>query len=411
MSGSYGFPEGVTTLNIEEYKDILKVSLSELIYSYIQYKDMGNLGDFDPKSVVKPILSVGPPGVGKSQVVFQIAHEINNANELGITDKDILDLHDIVSSYGEKINVIDLRLSQLDPTDIKGLPKFAEDDTVIWVLPKFLPRGGLGEEFGILFLDEINLAPPSVQAACYQLILDRKVGDYELPKGWIVVAAMNPPEMAHIAHPLPPPLVNRFTIVYVEPNVEVWLKWAITVGIDPDIIAYITRNPGSLFEFDPRGEPFPSPRTWEYVDVYLKREEDYTEDELEALITGSVGKKEGRKFLIYRKIRRGVPIDDLVEDVINGKQVDPLEQIPENVNIEGTEFRRIDMLTMIVVTAIESIGRYDKLPAPQIAKNVLMYLKYLEDISKQYPQDVPRDMVVTWKFLLNEVVNKVRGKR
>jgi len=188
---------------------------------------------FDPKMEYQPILLIGPPGCGKSMTVFSIAEQVS---------KTLSKIYDMKI----KLDVIDLRISQLDPTDIKGLPmrpekvrisideitrRFreikrrlkgeekpvpseVEEEIVKWALPEFLPRKGLG----ILFLDEINLGAPSVLAACYQLILDRKVGKYELPPGWIVIAAMNPPEQAEIASPLPPPLINRFRTIYVIPE-------------------------------------------------------------------------------------------------------------------------------------------------------------------------------------------------
>ena len=100
---------------------------------------------------------------GKSSIVKQIAQEKN-------------------------LEFIDLRLSLLDPTDLKGIPFFdSNSNEAVWAQPNFLPKEPASQ--GILFLDEINTAPPSVQAAAYQLVLDRKVGDYELPKGWAIVAA------------------------------------------------------------------------------------------------------------------------------------------------------------------------------------------------------------------------------
>jgi len=415
MPGEYGFPEGVTTIDIKELKNIITVNLREAVEAYRDHEIGGTLDKYDPKDVVKPLLAVGPPGIGKSQAVFQIVYEVNNAYnpEIVIEDENIKAIADILRSYGEELHVIDLRLSQLDPTDIKGLPKFT-DSTVEWVLPEFLPRGGPGERFGILFLDEINLAPPSVQAACYQLILDRRVGSYELPKGWIIVSAMNPPEMAQIAYPLPPPLVNRFTILYVEPNAREWIEWAITAGIHPDIIAFISTDPDRLFEFSPTGEPYPTPRSWEYVDIYLKRyekEKTYTEDEFEALVTGSVGKKTGRIFLMYRKIERILPVDEMVERIVRGEKVDPLEEIPPTVTVEGTEFRRIDVLSMIVISSIEIMGKHPELSAATVAKNTYNYLKYLENISKDHPVEIPPDIVRVWMILLDDMVRRFRGKR
>ena len=112
-----------------------------------------------------PVFIWGAPGIGKSSIVKQIAKE-------------------------QELNFLDLRLSLLDPTDLKGIPFFnAETKEGVWAKPSFLPS--IEGSKGILFLDEINTAPPAVQASAYQLILDRKVGEYELPEGWSIVAAGN----------------------------------------------------------------------------------------------------------------------------------------------------------------------------------------------------------------------------
>ena len=123
------------------------------------------LGDllqkFVTESVRHAVMIWGPPGVGKSAVVARVARE-------------------------QGLEFIDVRLSQLAPTDLRGLP-VPKNGTSRWFPPEFLPRGGTG----ILFLDELNMAPPTMQGVAQQLILDRKVGSYELPDGWLVWAAGN----------------------------------------------------------------------------------------------------------------------------------------------------------------------------------------------------------------------------
>src|SRR5947208_2825514 len=106
-------------------------------------------------------LCARPPGCGKSSVVRQAADQLG-------------------------LDLIDLRVTLLDPVDLRGLPRLT-DDAAVWVPPAFLPRGGSG----VLFLDELAQAPPLVQAACLQLTLDRRLGEYALPGGWAVVAAGN----------------------------------------------------------------------------------------------------------------------------------------------------------------------------------------------------------------------------
>src|SRR5713226_7324319 len=113
-------------------------------------------------SVRQPVFIWGSPGVGKSAVVRQLAKEL-------------------------AIPLQDVRALLLDPVDLRGLPFLGADGRSKWATPEFLPESGSG----ILFLDELNAAPAMVQASCYQLVLDRKVGEYSLPEGWAIVAAGN----------------------------------------------------------------------------------------------------------------------------------------------------------------------------------------------------------------------------
>ena len=112
-----------------------------------------------------PVMLWGPPGVGKSQMVAQVADKNN-------------------------VEVIDIRLSQMEPSDLRGIP-FRENGSVEWAVPAMLPNEERHGKSGILFLDEITSAAPSVSAAAYQLILDRRLGQYTVPDGWAIFAAGN----------------------------------------------------------------------------------------------------------------------------------------------------------------------------------------------------------------------------
>jgi len=167
------------------------------------------------------------------------------------------------------IEVIDLRLSQLDPLDLRGVPSISDGETV-WNIPKFLPKDM--ESFGILFLDEINQAPPSVMAAAYQLILDRKLGDYELPKGWRIIAAGNKSSDRALTGKMGSALANRFMHIDIDVDVDTWIEWASKEGIDSRLMSFIQFRPKLLHDMDTTKElkAFPSPRTWSYVDRVLK---------------------------------------------------------------------------------------------------------------------------------------------
>jgi MoxR-like ATPase len=174
----------------------------------------------------------GPPGIGKSSIVAQTAA----AHDLGC---------------------IDLRLSQLAPTDLRGLP-VAHDGRARWYPPEFLP----GEGAGILFLDEINLAPPTMQGMAQQLVLDRRVGSYVVPEGWFIWAAGNRQEDSAAVFEMPAPVANRFLHVDVAPDLESFKAYALQHGIHEQIIAFLTFRPTLLHRFDPAQPAWPSPRSW-----------------------------------------------------------------------------------------------------------------------------------------------------
>jgi len=239
-----------------------------------------------------PVFVWGSPGIGKSSIIKQIA-----------IDKGL--------------EFVDLRLSLLDPTDLKGIPFFDKDNhEAVWASPNFLPKNS--DSKGILFLDEINTAPPSVQASAYQLVLDRKVGDYELPEGWSIVAAGNHESDRGVVYRMPPPLANRFVHLNMEVSFEDWKGWAYENDIESSIIAFLHYDNEKLFDFDPskNQKSFPTPRSWEYVDKILSSGMDATL--LMDIISGAVGAESATAFMSFRKVMHKLPnIDKLLanEDV------------------------------------------------------------------------------------------------
>ena len=174
----------------------------------------------------------GAPGIGKSSIVEQLAS-----------------VH--------QLEVVDIRLSQLAPTDLRGLP-VAEGGVSKWFPPEFLPQQGRG----ILFLDEINMAPPTMQGMAQQLILDRRVGSYVVPDGWFVWAAGNRKEDRAGVFEMPTPLANRFLHLQVEPDFESFKTYALGQGIHEQIIAFLCFRPSLLHKIDPLQPAWCSPRSW-----------------------------------------------------------------------------------------------------------------------------------------------------
>lgn len=204
------------------------------------------LSELVSKQVRHAVMIWGPPGVGKSSIVSTVA--------------EVAD-----------IEMIDVRLSQLAPTDLRGLPVPA-DGVSRWFPPEFLPTGG----HGILFLDELNMAAPTMQGVAQQLILDRRVGSYTLPEGWFVWAAGNRKEDRASVFDMPAPLANRFVHLEVEPDLESFRHWAIKVqsdgqpAIDERISAFLSFRPALLHALDPKRPAWPSPRSWAMASTLLR---------------------------------------------------------------------------------------------------------------------------------------------
>jgi hypothetical protein len=194
-----------------------------------------------------PVMLWGPPGVGKSQMVLRVGER-------------------------HEVPVIDLRLSQMEPSDLRGIP-FRNDEFVEWAPPAILPDAERHGPEGVLFLDEINSAPPSVSAAAYQLILDRRLGEYKVPDGWAIIAAGNRQGDRGVTYTMPAPLANRFAHFEVDTNLDDWVSWAYANSIDERIIAFLRFRPELLFDFDPAHNPvaFPSPRSWEFAHRALQK--------------------------------------------------------------------------------------------------------------------------------------------
>lgn len=241
-----------------------------------------------------PTFIWGSPGVGKSSLVAQIANE-------------------------KKMQFIDLRLSLLDPTDLRGIP-FFENETkkAVWAKPEFLPDTN-SKDFGILFLDEINSAPPTIQAAAYQLILDRKIGEYALPQNFSIIAAGNYETDRGVTYRMPTPLANRFVHLNFDLDFDSWKLWAFENSIDTRIISYLSYKQTDLFMFDPKStnKSFATPRSWKFVNDILQSNVD--SKLLENVIAGAIGLQTAQEFLNYTKVMNELPN---IQDILAGIKVD-----------------------------------------------------------------------------------------
>jgi len=247
--------------------------------------------------VNRPIFLWGAPGIGKSELVEQIV----NSGEIGNSV------------------MIDMRLALLEPTDLRGYPfRNPETNAMEWSPPSDLPSEDFASDYDnvILFLDELNSAPPSVQAAAYQLVLNRRVGQYKLPDNVRIVAAGNRETDRGVTYRMPAPLANRFRHINMEVNFDDWQKWAINNDVSPDVIGYLSFSKGDLFDFDPKSssQSFATPRSWNFVSEMLSVSGFDNADTLEqkAEIAGAIGEGMAIKFIEHRKIASKLPNPDQI---------------------------------------------------------------------------------------------------
>jgi len=248
--------------------------------------------------VQRPLFLWGPPGIGKSELVEGITRELNGL-------------------------MIDMRLGQMEPTDIRGIPFYNKDKGVMdWAPPVELPDEETASQYPIvvLFMDELNSAPPSVQSAAYQLILNRRIGKYHLPKNVVMVAAGNRESDKGVTYRMPTPLANRFLHQEMKVDFASYQDWAVKNKIHKDVVGYLSFAKQDLYDFDAKSasRAFATPRTWTFVSQLLD-DDDGDNDTLTNLIAGTVGEGLAVKFMAHRKVSSKMPNP---ADVLSGKVKD-----------------------------------------------------------------------------------------
>ena len=243
----------------------------------------------------RPIFLWGPPGIGKSDIVAQVTRSLPNSH------------------------LIDIRLSLWEPTDIKGVPYFDSNiSKMVWGAPEELPDEEFASQYDniVVFFDEMNSAAPAVQAAAYQLILNRRVGKYKLPDNVIIVAAGNRESDKGVTYRMPAPLSNRFIHLEMAVAFEDWFQWAVENKINKDVVGYLQFAKQDLYDFDPKSpsRSFATPRTWSFVSELL--DDDLDENTTTDLVSGTVGEGLAVKFMAHRKVAANMPNPT---DILDGK--------------------------------------------------------------------------------------------
>lgn len=271
----------------------------------------------------KPLFVWGPPGVGKSSIFEQVC-----------------------AAIGWKL--IDVRLTQMEPTDLRGIPvpvskeyvdivtgKSVEDVVVRWAVPDFLPKitsvsnhmwdgkvagDPITYKGAIILLDELPNAAPSVQAGSYQLVLDGQIGEYRVPDNVVVFAAGNRQTDKGGTYKMPTPLMNRFDHIEFEAVFKEWQRYAIKKDYNEQVVGFLSAFEGKLFEFQANKVDggFPTPRSWELVSCILNDEKTAPEKTatriINRMIIGAIGKGVGSEFIHHCETAGKLPDTDLILD-------------------------------------------------------------------------------------------------
>jgi hypothetical protein len=283
----------------------------------------------------RPIFLWGPMGIGKSE----LAQGIVDSGDLG------------------NALLVDLRMALMEPTDIKGIPFYNKDTgTMDWAPPVDLPSQELADQYDtiVVFLDELNSAPPSTQAAAYQLVLNRRVGNYKLPDNVVIIAAGNRETDKGVVYRMPSPLANRFLHLEMRVDYESWLNWAVENNISSDVIGHITVHKQDLFDFDPKGSSraFATPRSWTFVSELID-DDDLDDETFTDLVSGAIGEGKAISFMATRKARNKLPNPT---EILEGK----IKTLDENVEMSGRYSLTMSMCYELRERSLKSKGTAQK---------------------------------------------------
>ena len=283
----------IATMAVSEVIDKLKGLYLKLINNCIPFKN------------IPSVFLWGPPGIGKSDGVFELARLLE-------------------AETGKRVYVADIRLLLFGPVDLRGVPVPDETRTFTdWLRPRILELDPSKEVINIVFLDELTAAVQSVQAAAYQITLNRAVGEHNLPENTIIIAAGNRTTDRSIAYNMPKALANRLMHFEIGIDFEGWSDWAIKSGeIHPYVLGYLSFDNSKLYkdESDIKTVAYPTPRSWMFVSNILNTFGEIEDmSEVYPLISGCIGKETALEFMAWCKTYKDLPS---VKDIVEGKHAE-----------------------------------------------------------------------------------------
>jgi hypothetical protein len=263
----------------------------------------------------------GTFGIGKSRVVQDTAMELatTKKREFINWNKCENDKKEDAYAHPEKyFYLIDIRLSEYDSSDIKGMPDFVDGkESIEFKVPKWALLLEKPESDGILLFDEINLATPIVVSSCYKIIYDRVVNEKKINDNWLIIGCGNKAEDGANTHDLAPPLRDRGGEVELVLDGEQWIKWAIQNGVSSEVIGYLSLKTQDIHhKYNPEDEQkYTTPRGWERVDTLTKpllESKDY--DKLRLIVCSAIGEGVGSEFVSYCRIKEQINLKDMIDN-------------------------------------------------------------------------------------------------
>ena len=235
----------------------------------------------------------GAPGIGKSTAIRQIAKKVKDAT-------------------GKRVMVTDIRLLLFSPVDLRGVPTVSQSEfgkVTEWMIPKIFQLDPSDDVINILFLDELTSAPPAIQAAAYQICLDKTIGEHKLPENCLVIAAGNRTSDRSVAYRMPNALANRMIHYQVEADYHGWMKWALKENVHPLVVSFLSFMPDKLNceDVELNEVAFPTPRSWMFVSDLLYVMSDKKVEELHHMISGAIGIGMALEFEAFAKVKDTIP--------------------------------------------------------------------------------------------------------
>ncbi|MGN0907646.1 MAG: ATP-binding protein [Bullifex sp.] len=348
--------ESVPLMNVDEMVSLFGKAYSGLIRNGISVKEFPS------------VMLWGPPGVGKSQGVREVARYIEK-------------------NTGRRAVITDVRLLLFNPVDLRGVPTANSDRTLaVWLKPQIFQMDSSEDIVNILFLDEISAAPQSVQAAAYQITLDRKVGEHTLPDNCIIMAAGNRVTDRSVSVKMPKALANRLMHVEIKGSVNSWLAWAERSDVDVRVIEYIKKHKDHLFMFNAESDSlaFATPRSWEMVSSVLKNTGMDMEDAY-PFIAGLVGPYVASELITGTEVSETISI----ENIFNGTEtkVPQASDMVYHLINQMTEYARDNITNRAAIAC--SVHYALRLPRDQASLLFSRYEQLDDGKLKKYLHSLP----------------------